>query len=134
MSYPTGQMRARVTIAKRVATGNRQFGSGGEQFQVLGDYWAWEKWNKGTKSLREGALDAYDVVMFRMYYHAEIDRWCLVKYQGRWYQILSFNADYHTNEIQITAQELANQQVRLVEYPSCNEIDGGSDNQEEIGT
>lgn len=134
MSYQPGLMRGRATFAKRVATESRQFGSGGEQYQIIGDRWVWEKWNKGTKSLREGALDAYDVVMFRMYYHADIDRWCLVKYHGRWYQILSFNADFQTNEIQITAHELANQQVRLVKYPSCNEIDGGSDNQEEIGT
>jgi lipocalin len=51
--------------------------------------------------------------MFRMDYHADIDRWCLIKYHGRWYQIMSFNANYHTNEMQITAQELANQQVNI---------------------
>lgn len=130
MSYPSGQTSIRITIANRITT-ERQFGGGGEQYAILGNYWAWEKWNKGIKSLREGALDAYDVVMFRMKYHAEIDRWCLIKYQNRWYQILSFHADYRTNEIQITAQELANQQVNIP-Y-SGSEITGGSNTNEEIG-
>ena len=38
-------------------------------------------------------------------------------YQGRWYQIQSFNEDYQSNEIQITATELANQQVTIVVNP-----------------
>ena len=71
--------------------------------------------NKGVKALREGAYDAYDTVMFRMRFHSDIDRWCLIQYQGRWYQIQSFNANYQDNQIQITAMELANQQVTIVE-------------------
>jgi head-tail adaptor len=106
-------MDARVTIARRVDVSGRQFGDGGERYEIVGDRWAWATFNKGMKSLREGVMDAYDTVMFRMDYHADIDRWCLIKYHGRWYQIMSFNANYHTNEMQITAQELANQQVNI---------------------
>jgi lipocalin len=53
--------------------------------------------------------------MFRMAHDARIDRWCLIKYNGRWYQITSFNDDYQTNRIQITAMEMANQQVNIVD-------------------
>jgi lipocalin len=53
--------------------------------------------------------------MFRMRYRSDVDRWCLIQYQGRWYQIQSLNGDYHTNQLQITATELANQNVNIVE-------------------
>jgi SPP1 family predicted phage head-tail adaptor len=121
MAYSTGMMNKRVKIAKRVDSEGGSFGrsSGGQKYEWVnkeGDhgFWASEKFNKGVKSMREGAVDAYDTVMFRMRYNAEIDRWCLVQYHGRWYQIQSFNEDYQTNEIQITAIEMANQNVTIV--------------------
>ena len=121
MAYSTGMMNKRVKIAKRVDSEGGSFGrsSGGQKYTMLGEFWAAESFNKGVKSLREGAVDAYDTVMFRMRFHAEIDRWCLVQYHGRWYQIQSFNEDYQTNEIQITATEMANQNVTIVE-PNIN--------------
>ena len=70
---------------------------------------------KGVKAMHEGALDAYDTVMFRCRYSAAIDRWCLLQYHGKWYQITSFNEDYQENQIQMTATELANQQVNIVD-------------------
>ena len=121
MAYSTGMMNKRVKIAKRVDSEGGSFGrsSGGQKYTMLGEFWAAESFNKGVKSMREGAVDAYDTVMFRMRYHDEIDRWCLVQYHGRWYQIQSFNEDYQTNEIQITAIEMANQNVTIVE-PNIN--------------
>lgn len=121
MAYSTGMMNKRVKVAKRVDSEGGSFGrsSGGQKYTMLGEFWAAESFNKGVKSMREGAVDAYDTVMFRMRYHAEIDRWCLVQYHGRWYQIQSFNEDYQTNEIQITAMEMANQNVTIVE-PNIN--------------
>ena len=65
--------------------------------------------------MREGALDAYDTVMFRCRFIKQLDRWCLLKFKWKWYQITSFNDDYQDNQIQITATELANQQVNIVE-------------------
>ena len=113
-------MNKRVQVAKKATDTTDTFGKNGKpQYYLLGTFWMAETFNKGTKSLREGALDAYDTVMFRMRYHAEIDRWCLVQYHGRWYQIQSFNEDYQTNEIQITAIEMANQNVTIVE-PNIN--------------
>ena len=135
MSYSAGMMNKRVKVAKRVDSEGGSFGrsSGGQKYTILGEFWAAESFNKGVKSLREGAVDAYDTVMFRMRYHANIDRWCLVQYQGRWYQIQSFNADYQTNEIQITATEMANQNVTIVYSPTNSSISGGNGSGSEIG-
>ena len=115
--YDAGMRSKRITIARRAETTGGQFSqrSAGQKYEIVGTYWAAEDFNKGVKSLREGAVDAYDTVMFRMRYHADIDRWCLIQYQGRWYQIQSFNANYQDNQIQITAIEMANQQVNIVE-------------------
>ena len=122
MAYSTGMMNKRIKIAKRVDSAGGDFGrsSGGNKYTILGEFWAAESFNKGVKSLREGAIDAYDTVMFRMYYHAGIDRWCLIQYQGRWYQIKSFNESCQDNEIQITATEMANQNVTIVKASNIN--------------
>ena len=110
-------MNKRVKVAKRYEEKNPTFGGSTSvtKYEILGTFWAAEDFNRGVKSLREGAYDAYDTVMFRMRYNAEIDRWCLLQYQGKWYQIQSFNADYQQNQIQITATEMANQNVTIVE-------------------
>ena len=116
MAYSSGMMNKRVKVAKRYEEQNPTFGGSSSvtKYEILGTFWAAEDFNRGVKSLREGAYDAYDTVMFRMRYNANIDRWCLLKYQGKWYQITSFNEDYQENQIQITATELANQQVNIV--------------------
>jgi len=128
-------MNKRIKIAKRVDSAGGDFGrsSGGHKYTLLGEFWASEKFDKGMKSLREGALDAYDVVMFRMRYHADIDRWCLIQYHGLWYDIQSFNESYQDNEIQITAKERANQQVTIITPPSISDISGGDISSSEIG-
>ena len=41
----------------------------------------------------------------------------MIQYQGKWYQIQSFNASHQDNTIQITAVEMANQQVTIYEPP-----------------
>ena len=116
MAYSTGMMNKRITIATRVKQemGDFGMGSAGLEYQILGTFWAAEDFNRGTKALREGAVDAYDTVMFRMRYNAQIDRWCLIKYHVVWYQIDSFNASYHDNSIQITAREMSNQDVTII--------------------
>ena len=117
MAYSSGMMNKRVTVAKRATTQDTTFGGSSTvtKYEILGTFWAAEDFNRGVKSLREGAYDAYDTVMFRMRYNAQIDRWCLLQYQGKWYQIQSFNSNYQENQIQITATEMANQQVTIVE-------------------
>ena len=115
MAYSTGILNKRITIAKRADDTTESFGKSGQpKYELLGTFWAAEDFNRGTKSLREGAFDAYDTVMFRMRFQKEVDRWCLIQYRGKWYQIQSFNEDYQNNQIQITAIELANQNVNIV--------------------
>ena len=116
MAYSTGMLNKRIQIYKRAEESQKdRFGKSGQpKYQLLGPFWANETFSKGVKALHEGALDAYDTVMFRLRYHACIDRWCLIRYNGTWYQILSFNADEHDNQIQITAQEMPNQNVTVI--------------------
>ena len=136
MAYSTGMMNKRVTVAKRAENTQESFGKSGQpKYEILGTFWMAEDFNKGVKSLREGALDAYDTVMFRCRYNKNLDRWCLLKYQGRWYQIQSFNESYQENQIQITAVELVNQKVNIVEpyNPSASQIAGGSTTTHEVG-
>ena len=112
-------MNKRAVFAKRKEDRTETFGKNGNpKYVLLGEFWVAEDFNRGTKSLREGAFDAYDTVMFRMDYDDRIDRWCLIQYNGKWYQIQSFNEDYQSNKIQITAIELANQQVNIVDPPT----------------
>lgn len=116
MAYSTGMMNKRVTVAKRYQDTQETFGKSGQpKYEILGTFWMAETFTKGVKAMHEGALDAYDTVMFRCRYNANIDRWCLLKFHGKWYQITSFNEDYQENQIQMTAVELANQQVNIVE-------------------
>ena len=109
-------MKYRVTVAKRYQDTQETFGKSGQpKYEILGTFWMAETFTKGVKAMHEGALDAYDTVMFRCRYNANIDRWCLLKFHGKWYQITSFNEDYQDNQIQMTAVEMANQQVNIVE-------------------
>lgn len=109
-------MKYRVTVARKAADESATFGKSGQpKYEILGTFWMGETFNKGVKSMREGALDAYDTVMFRCRYNKNLNRWCLLKFKGKWYQITSFNDDYQDNQIQITAVELANQKVNIVE-------------------
>ena len=136
MAYSSGMLNKRITIARRKDDAAESFGKAGKpKYEVLGTFNAAEDFNRGAKSLREGAFDAYDIVMFRMRAIKGVDRWCIIKYQGRWYQIQSFNEDFQENQIQITAIEMANQSVNIVEpyYPSASAISGGSSKTEEIG-
>lgn len=129
MAYSTGMLKKRVKVAKRAADEGASFGKSGhpkyEWLNPKGDhaYWMGETFNKGLKSLREGALDAYDTVMFRCRFIKGIDRWCLLQYRGKWYQIISFNEDFQDNQIQITATEMANQQVNIVDAPTPSSSD-----------
>ena len=117
MAYSTGMMNKRVTVAKRATYQSAyNFGKNGSpRYQILGTFWMSETFNKGMKSLREGAFDAYDTVMFRMRYNRDIDRWCLLKYNGKWYQITSFQDDYQDNQIQMLATEMVDKDVNIIE-------------------
>ena len=116
-------MNKRVTVARRASDEGASFGKSGQpKYEILGTFWMGETFNKGVKAMREGALDAYDTVMFRCRFIKQLDRWCLLRYNEKWYQITSFQEDYQENQIQMLATELANQQVNIVEPYSTTEI------------
>ena len=115
MAYTSGMLNKRIIIARRADDTGNGFGKSGQpKYEILGTYWAAETFSRGVKALHEGALDAYDTVMFRLRWHSGIDRWCLIQYQGKWYQLQSLNEDKQNNQIQITAQEMPNQNVNIV--------------------
>ena len=122
MAYSSGMLNKRIRIAKRAEEQDNQQGkssnfgkSGQPQYSWLGWFWAAESFSKGVKALKEGALDAYDTVMFRLRYTPCVDRWCLIWFRGKFYQIQTFHDDPEENQIQITAVEMPNQAVNIVE-------------------
>jgi SPP1 family predicted phage head-tail adaptor len=107
--YSTGMLNKRIEIYRRAENQEQKFGESGQhKYEKVGTFWAAESHIKGMKTLQEGAFDAYDKVMFRLRYTPCIDRWCLVLFRGRWYQILDFKDDPQDNTIQIIAQEMVN--------------------------
>lgn len=107
MSYGSGMRNKRIHIFNRKADVEGDFGrnSGGRGYEYTTTVWAGVTFSKGVKSLREGALDAYDTVMLRMLYTKKVSRESLIVWDDRTFAVQSFNRDYQTNEIQITATE-----------------------------
>lgn len=116
VGYDASIRNERITISSRSGNATGEFGksSAGQKYEVIGDFWTAADFNKGTKSMREGALDAYNTVMFRLNWYPNIDRWCIIKWHGVWYQIQSFNASRIQNIIQITATEMPNQAINFI--------------------
>lgn len=103
MAYSSGMLNKRVEILNKVTA--EEFGST-TKYEPVACVWADVTWSKGTKSLREGALDAYDVVLVRMRWNTIVTRDSRLRHDGKTYQILSLNADRRENQVQITAQEI----------------------------
>ena len=106
MSYSTGFLKDHVTILAPVTEINEDFGRGKPTFTTGRTIWAQVTWSKGTRALRKGAVDEYDIIMVRTRYHSDLTRECRLRIGGRDYVITSFHDDYQENTIQITAQEL----------------------------
>ena len=107
MAQSSGFRNKRVAIINRSTDGGGDFGrnSAGRPYVYETTVWASVRFNKGVKSLREGAVDAYDTILFGMLYTPNVSRESMLVYDSRTFQIQSFNRDYQTNEIQITAVE-----------------------------
>lgn len=112
IGFDSGQRMARITVLNKVTGSERQFGEK-TSYQRIGQLWATYRWNKGTRALREGALDAYNTVMFQLQYSGNaakaITRESLIEYDGKIYQIQSLNSDRRDNKIVITATEMTTQ-------------------------
>ena len=105
----------RVTILNKVQFSERQFGEK-TGYRRDGSLWSSYEFSKGTRALREGALDAYDSVIFRMNFSANvtITRESLIECEGKVYQVQSLNSDKRENKIIIRATEMTTQ-VNIIE-------------------
>lgn len=105
----------RVSIYNKVQPSERQFGEK-TGYRCDGSLWSSYEFSKGTRALREGALDAYDSVAFRMNMSANvtITRESLIGCNGKMYQIQSMNSNRRENKIIILATEMTTQ-VNIVE-------------------
>ena len=107
MSYSTGMMSKRVGVLSRMAARDGEFGRGssGQAYVVSQVVWASVDFVRGLKALREGAMDAYDTVMFRLRWNPSVTRESLLWHGGHVYEIQQLNAERQRNQLQITAQE-----------------------------
>ena len=107
MSYSTGMMSKRVAVLSRMAARDGEFGrsSSGLAYIVSQVVWASVDFVRGLKALREGSMDAYDTVMFRLRWNPGVTRESLLWHGGHVYEIQQLNAERQRNQLQITAQE-----------------------------
>ena len=111
MGYPAGMLKDRIQVLRRVMPDGRiGKGSAKHTYEPVACLWAAVTWNKGMKAMREGALDAYDTVMVRTRWNELLTRDSFIGFEGRIYQIQSYNADRMDNTIQITAIETITKQ------------------------
>lgn len=117
--FNIGMRHYRITILNKVAPAEKAFGEK-TGYRKDGSLYSSYEFTKGTKALREGSLDAYDSVMFRLNYSGNvaklITRESLIQFNGKIYQIMSLNADYQENKIVIRATELTTQ-VNIIPDP-----------------
>lgn len=106
MSYSSDILRERVNILNKKDPDKTGFGETTQYETVACGIHANVTWSKGVKSLREGALDAYDTIMIRMRWNSIVTRDSRLEYNGATYQIQSLHADRYENTIQITATEI----------------------------
>ncbi|MCD8207516.1 MAG: head-tail adaptor protein [Bacteroidales bacterium] len=104
MSYGSGMLKRRV----RIIHPRRVDGLTGEGTGWEWGHWIWAAvdWSRGTRALRQGEVEAYDVVMVRTRWHGNIDRYCRLWYDGQYFAVDNFHADRQANTIQITAVEI----------------------------
>jgi hypothetical protein len=115
--FNSGMRNHRVTILNKVSPKEKAFGEK-TAYKRDGSLWSSYEFSKGTKALREGALDAYDSVIFRMNFSANvtITRESLIECQGKIYQVQSLNEDHMENKIIVRATEMTTQ-VNIVPKP-----------------
>ena len=117
--FTAGMRNHRITILNKVAPSEKAFGEK-TGYKRDGSLNSSYEFNKGTKALREGSLDAYDTVIFRLNFSGNaaktITRESLIEMHGKIYQIQSLNADHQENKIIIRATEMTTQ-VNIIPNP-----------------
>ena len=117
--FTAGMRNHRITILNKVTPSEKAFGEK-TGYKRDGSLNSSYEFNKGTKALREGSLDAYDTVIFRLNFSGNaaktITRESLIEMNGKIYQIQSLNADHQENKIIIRATEMTTQ-VNIIPKP-----------------
>jgi uncharacterized GH25 family protein len=117
--FTAGMRNHRITILNKVAPTEKAFGEK-TGYKRDGSLNSSYEFNKGTKALREGSMDAYDTVIFRLNFSGNaaktITRESLIEMNGKIYQIQSLNADHQENKIIIRATEMTTQ-VNIIPKP-----------------
>lgn len=112
MSYSSGMLDKRIDILNRTAADDGDFGldSGGVTWEKTCSAWASVSFVKGVRAMREGALDAYGVVMVRMRYNDKVNPRSRIVFEGDTYTIQpeTFHREHRDNTIQFNAQVLVN--------------------------
>ena len=113
MAYTTDILKHRVTILNRTTATDTKWGKDGAgvMWQETATVWAAVDFVRGLRTMREGALDVYGVVMVRMRWNNIVTMRSRIRYDGQVYQILSetFHADRQENTIQFNAQIIINE-------------------------
>ena len=112
MGYSAGMRRFRITVQNRKeqTTGKYGIDSKGIDGVYTIDLWASVEWQKGKSGMREGALDAYAVILVRMNWSQQISMRSRIVWEGQIYQIIPemFHPDKQANTIQFHAQLIVN--------------------------
>lgn len=112
MGYSSGMLKDHITVLNRTKAVMGEFGldSSGTEWEETGCYHASVTWNKGMRTLQEGAIDAYGVKMVRMRWTPCINMRSRIRFDGITYEILpeTFNPDRQENTIQFLAQAIIN--------------------------
>lgn len=108
MAYSSGMLKHRILVQNRKAATENAFGLDGAGVEWEDTVWLWAAvdWQKGMAGMRDGAFDAYGVIMFRTRYTTQINMRSRIVYEGQTYQILPeyFHVDKQANTIQFHAQ------------------------------
>lgn len=103
-------LRHRITVQNRRDATAGRFGldSTGPEWEDGDTLWASVDFVRGMRTMREGAIDVYGIVMVRCRYTDEINERSRIVYNGKTYQILgeTLHIDKQDNIVQFNAQQL----------------------------
>lgn len=112
MAYSTGMLKHRITIQNRKAAKQSKFGldASGPEYEDIATIWAAVDFVRGKRSMQEGALDVYGVVMVRCRYTPLINERSRIVYEGKTYNVLgeTLHTDRQDNIVQFNAQVIIN--------------------------
>lgn len=117
MAYSSGMLKHLVVILNRKQATTNRWGKDGSgvEWEQSGCVWAAVDFVKGLRTMREGALDVYGVVMVRMRWNNIVNLRSRILYDGQVYNILgeTFHADKQANTIQFNAQIIVNEKTPI---------------------